>query len=59
MKQIKTSRGRVAAKRVFTKGEIAVVKSMISNDVKTPINQQKCKQKTIGAKKRTTHHRSM
>lgn len=59
MKKNQSSRGRVAASRTFTKGEMAVIKSMVANDVKTPLKGGKGKQKTIGAKKGTKYHRSI
>ena len=59
MKKKQSSRRRVAASRIFTEGEIAVVKSMVANDVKTPLKGSKGKQKTIGAKKGIKYHRPM
>ena len=59
MKKSQSSRGKVAASRIFTEGEIAVVKSIVKNDVKTPIKGGKGKQKTIGAKKGIKYHRSI
>ena len=50
---------RIARSRTFTAGEIAVIKSMIANDVKTPLKGSKGKQKTIGAKTGIKYHRSM
>ncbi len=48
-----------AGMRKFTEGEIAVVKSMVANDVKTPLKGGKGKQKTISAKKGIKYHRSI
>lgn len=50
---------KTAGATSFTQGEIAVVKSMIANDVKTPLNNKKSNQKTIGTKKNTKYHRSI
>ena len=58
-KAVTKSTNKTAGIAIFTQGEIAVVKSMAKNDVKTPLNNQKGKQKTIGAKKGTNYHRSM
>ena len=59
MKKNQSSRGKVAVSRTFTEGEIAIMKSMVKNDVKTPLKNTKGKQKTIGAKKSTKIHRSI
>ena len=50
---------KTAGVKIFTEGEIAIVKSMVANDVKTPLNGGKGKQKTIGAKKGIKYHRSI
>lgn len=59
MKKSQSSRSRVASSRTFTQGEVAVVKSMLKNDIKKPLNNPNSKQKTIGAKKSTKYHRAM
>ena len=58
-KAVTRSSNKTAGIAFLTQGEIAVVKSMVKNDVKTPLNTKTTKQKTIVVKKNSKHHRSM
>ena len=56
-KRIKRTSNNIAGVAGYTAGELAVVRSMIQNDVKTSMITTKAKQKTIEAKQRNKRHR--
>lgn len=57
--KIRRTSNNIAGVAGYTAGELAVLRTMVRNDVKTTIRSTKAKQKTIGAKQQNKRYRRM